>query len=138
MRPRIQRRRAEFERLWAMWPTDLAAELMPASGPDGPTGFRGKILSRRDLCKWLLRAYPRDRKYKFYLDEMVCEAMQVLEHAELVKVSWFKTGSENADPVTVCYSTTRLGAAVLANGNFSQRIKGLVGPGSSNAAPNEP
>jgi hypothetical protein len=114
--------RVQFERLMALSPADLAAELMPAFGPDGPR--HGKDFSSVKLVQWLLRgvrgvggvSHPGIK-----LDAAVQEAMQVLEHAELVR------GIQLRD-VGRRWNTTRLGEAALANGDVRQRINDRTGP----------
>jgi hypothetical protein len=114
--------RVEFERLMALSPADLAAELMPAFGPDGPR--HGKDLSSVKLVQWLFRgvrgvggvSHPGIK-----LDAAVQEAMQVLEHAELVRGIKLRDGGRR-------WNATRLGEAALANGEVRQRIDDRTGP----------
>ncbi len=113
--------RVRFDGLMALSPADLAAELMPAFGPDGPG--HGKNLSSVKLVQWLLRgvrgvggvSHPGLK-----LDGAVQEAMQVLEHAELVRgVQLRDTGRR--------WNATRVGEAALANGDVRQQIKDRTG-----------
>ena len=97
----------------ALSAADLAAELMPAFGPDGPR--RGKELGRVQLISWLARGNPR-MSGRQQLEPAVREAMQVLEHAELVRFRRIQGGGG-------CWNLSRLGEAALANGDFIQRIK---------------
>jgi hypothetical protein len=113
--------RVQFERLMALSPADLAAELMRAFGPDGPR--RGKDLSSVKLVQWLLRgvrgvggvSHPGIK-----LDAAVQEAMQVLEHAELVR------GIQLRD-VGRRWNATRLGEVAVAGGDVRQHIKDRTG-----------
>jgi hypothetical protein len=112
--------RVHFEQLMALSPTDLAAELMPAFGPGGPRG--GKNLNILQLVSWLLRGYrgAGGGSRRQQLVTAVREAVQVLDHAELVQVRHLGSGGS-------LWNATRLGAASLANGDYRQRIKDRPG-----------
>ncbi|OBG97418.1 hypothetical protein A9X05_05385 [Mycobacterium sp. E3298] len=121
-------RDAEFARLVALPPTEeLAAQLMAAFGPDGPK--RGKPLTEYDFIKWVLRRAEftsrgqRAMSFKKLVGP-VREALQVLEHSELVYLSvggegkldnWHPTNrgmvalDEGYDAVAQCISARRLG-----------------------------
>ena len=113
--------RVHFERLMALSPAELAAELMPAFGPDGPA--HGKNLSSVKLVQWLLTgirgiggvSHPGTK-----LNAAVLEALQVLEHAELVRVIQLRDTGRR-------WNATRLGEAALANGDVVQRIEDRTG-----------
>lgn len=77
--------RAEFERLTALPVVDLALELMPAFGPDGPhgTGPNGGI-NILQLLGWVSQTrFPRGISYVRQLLEPVREGVQALDHAGL-------------------------------------------------------
>jgi hypothetical protein len=112
---------AEFERLNALSPADLAVEVMPAFGPDGPHGHgpTGGINILQALF-WLNQAhFPSGISYIRQLQEPVREAIQALDHAGLVMTSAGREGSWTA--------ATRLGLASLADGTLSQRVGGTEG-----------
>jgi hypothetical protein len=112
---------AEFERLNALSPADLAVEVMPAFGPDGPHGHgpNGGINILQALF-WLNQAhFPSGISYIRQLQEPVREAIQALDHAGLVMTSAGREGSWTA--------ATRLGLASLADGTLSQRVGGTEG-----------
>jgi hypothetical protein len=108
-------------------PADLAAELMAAFGPD-------ELPSVRDLALWLLGAHGYHRhsfservrdvnQRERDLNEMtlpISEAVQLLEHAELVNC----THGENPR-----WRATRLGFATMASGKAAvrQRITDRTG-----------
>ncbi len=104
--------RAMFE--WASGAPagDLAAELMPAFGPDGPK--RGQ-LDLGNLTNWL-SGYPPALRL---LRGPMLEAMQLLEDANLVYID------NISDAGSRSWSATRFGLATLANGKAAvrQRIK---------------
>ena len=111
--------RVHFEQLMALSRAEPAEELMPAFGPDGPN--HGKDLNRLLLVGWLLRGYrgAGGVSNRLELDKAVLEALQVLEHAELVQL---RTRSPQR------WNATRLGETALANGgDFRQRIKDRTG-----------
>ncbi len=97
---------------------DLAAELMAAFGPDGvlSVGAYGRGVLESSLVIWLLRAYPKPRgDYIGELRAPISEALQLLEHAELVYHSHYRHSDEHG------WSPTRLGLATLANGKAAVR-----------------
>lgn len=107
----------DFESLMVLSPADLAAELMSAFGPDGPR--HGKDVHTLQLVSWLLRRHRGANKVarpaeKLYA--LVGEAMQVLEHAELVRVT--QRGDRSSH-----WNATRSGTAALADGCVRQQIK---------------
>jgi hypothetical protein len=125
-------------------PADLATDLMVAFGPDGPKG--GNRLGTGDLIKWLFRQYPNPDRYakpsKGYLEQLdrpISEAVQLLEHAELVYVSEVYernsvAGGDLSHTGNVVvpharWSVSRLGWTFLANGTAAvrQRIKDRTG-----------
>ena len=98
-------------------PAELAAELMAAFGSAG-------ALSLGDLCfEWLLgsRGYPKPRDYWDRLLTPLGEALQLLEHAELVYIP--PDNPSQGRPIK--WSATRFGLATMANGktDVRQRIK---------------
>ena len=123
-------------------PADLAAELMPAFGPYGPKGgaaltpgsFENDHISRQDLENWLLHVhgYPElgfaQRSYGKLLHGPIREAVQLLEHAELVYVRYLGSEYDGVDH-WAGWSATRLGLAALAGGKDAvrQRIKDRTG-----------
>ncbi len=112
---------AEFDRLNALSPADLALEVMPAFGPDGPHGHgpNGGINILQALL-WLNQArFPSGISYISQLQEPVREAIQALDHAGLVLTS--------AGPQGAWTSATRLGLASLADGTLNQRVGGTSG-----------
>ncbi len=79
----------------------------------------GKDLNRL-LVGWLLRGYrgAGGVSNRLELDRAVLEALQVLEHADVVQLG---TRSPQG------WSATGLGETALANGDFRQRIKDRTG-----------
>jgi hypothetical protein len=112
---------AEYDRLNALSPADLAVEVMPAFGPDGPHGHgpNGGINILQALF-WLNQAhFPSGISYIRQLQEPVREAIQALDHAGLVMTSAGREGSWT--------SATRLGLAALADGTLSRHVGGTEG-----------
>jgi hypothetical protein len=116
--------RVNFERLMALSTTDLAAELMPAFGSDGPKP--GKDLNHLVLVSWLLGGYRGAGGVSSRLqpDRAVIEALQVLEHADLVT-------SRTTSPQR--WNASRLGAAAWPTA--ITRNASRAGPADSRSRP---
>jgi hypothetical protein len=98
---------AEIEWLSSLPAADLAAEMMPAFGPDGPR-VPGGGLGILQVMTWLMSSYPRGNKGLSRLLPAACEGVQVLENAGLVQV--LQRGSDGSvGRLTV----TRLGERAL-------------------------
>ncbi len=105
-------------------PAELAAELMQAFGPD-PTR-RVPWRTHYDFGEWMLRGYPKRPGLIVParpVREPLSEAVQLLEHAELIYLRAISTDGERE------WSATRLGLATLADGKAAvrQRIKDRTG-----------
>ena len=122
--------RAEYARLMALPPADLAAVLMPAFGPNGAKvtdrswvnpGARGGS-DEAQFVSWLLRDCRIGAPiFKDPSRSRLLQAVQVLEHAGLVYVEWMSdTGARHR-------KATQLGLAVLANGDVNQHINSAAG-----------
>jgi hypothetical protein len=104
-------------------PAELATELMSAFGPDGPRA--GQQVSSYDVTEWMFREYPKQTGIFVAarpVNEAISEAVQLLEHSELIYLRWFS----NDYPV---WSVTRLGTETLRTGKdaIRQRIKDRTG-----------
>jgi hypothetical protein len=104
-------------------PAELAMELMTAFSSDGP--HRGTHVSSYDLIEWMFRDYPKQTGIFVAarpVNESISEAVQLLEHSELIYLRWFS----NDYPV---WSVTRLGTATLRSGKDAvrQRITDRTG-----------
>ncbi|WP_131811339.1 hypothetical protein [Mycobacterium kubicae] len=104
-------------------PAELAPELMAAFGPDAPR--RVPRLAVADLSDWMFRRYPKQTGFVVQarpVRESIYEAVQLLEHSELVYIRWT---SDNE----CSWSATRFGLTTLANGKAAvrQRIKDRTG-----------
>lgn len=100
---------------------ELAAELMAAFAPPGP-GRPVTGLHVNHIGAWLFRGYHHPTRFAPDVAIPVREAVQLLEHAELVFIGI--TGSGNLE-----WTATRLGLATLADGKAAvrQRIKDRTG-----------
>jgi hypothetical protein len=105
---------AAIARLVALPPAELAVELMPALGPEGPRGqgpnHGPNILQ---IMIFLLKDIPRGASHMTELTEPVREGLQVLEHAELVLRPTRGTGT--------WFNATRQGEAASLTGLCSSR-----------------
>ncbi|OBI15696.1 hypothetical protein A5712_27605 [Mycobacterium sp. E2327] len=117
----------EAERLMTLSPAELAAVLMPAFGPHGavPSArpLPGNPVSLRcvELAGWLFSGAPPPSGSPLAprLEGALREAVQVLEHAELVYLSGQGESISNQK-----WSATRSGLSALAKGEavVRQRI----------------
>ena len=103
----------EIERLRALSVDDLAADLLPGLGPDGPT--HGTSVWPQQLCQYLLRDYPgAGRMDTLELMARVNRALDTLDDAGLVR-----TISVQRTPL---WQITSLGERVLAEGTVRERL----------------
>jgi hypothetical protein len=114
---------------------EVAAEVMAAFGPGGP-GAGGDGLTRDKLVEWLFRDYPKpgapgggiftvNTAASYPVGKPVLEALQLLEHAELVMYEhWFDQNYPQ-----LAWLATRLGTSTLAEGKAAirQRIAQRTG-----------
>jgi hypothetical protein len=124
--------RASVERMTGLPAAELAAVLMPAFGTDGPKP--GDTLQLRDLAQVVLHTcevrFSEFSSYRDMLDQPLLEAVQMLEHAELVCVQPRYSGSGSGTRFLAAeWSATRFGLATLANGKDAvrQRITDRTG-----------
>jgi hypothetical protein len=105
----------EIERLRALSVDDLAVNLLPGLGPDGPT--HGQSVTRQQLCRYLLPDHPGAGQMDT-LDLMaaVRRALDRLHGAGLVD-----TISVQREPY---WQITPLGETTLADGTARQRLTG--------------
>jgi hypothetical protein len=108
---------AEFERLNALPGPDLAVEVMPAFGPDGPKAARGTAgLQIIQVLTWLVRSEPRGMEYMSKLQQPAREAIQLLINAGLIA---------NAGPgktKSTYWCATRQGETALAEGTVRKYL----------------
>jgi hypothetical protein len=105
---------AETERLRSLLPADLAAEIMPAFGPDGK--FGGDDLNVLMICNWLLRAHSGHGVLQ--LRDRATAALHLLEDSGLIEnLSRARTGAGAAR-----LRATPLGREALASGTVRERL----------------
>ena len=103
----------EIERLRALYVDDLAVEVFPGLGPEGPT--HGASVWPQQLCNYLLAGYPgAGRMDTLDLMAAVNKALDRLEGAGLVR-----TISVQRTPL---WQITPLGERVLAEGTVRERL----------------
>ena len=105
-------------------PGELAAELMSAFAPEAAVS-RASWLAASEFSDWMFRGFPERRGMIVRarpVQESILEAIQLLEHSELVYVRWIQDNESR-------WSATRLGLATLATGKTAvrQRIKDRTG-----------
>ena len=103
----------EIARLRGLSVDDLAVDLFPGLGPDGPT--HGESVTRQKLCRYLLADHPGAGQMDT-LDLMapVARALDRLEGLGLVT-----TISVQREPF---WQITPLGETTLANGTLRERL----------------
>jgi hypothetical protein len=107
--------KVEIDRLRALSIDDLAADLLPGLGPDGPT--HGTSVWPQQLCKYLLRDYPgAGQMQTLDLLAAVNRALDLLEDVRLVSAM-----SVQRTPV---WRITPLGERALAEGDVRERLSG--------------
>jgi len=105
----------EIERLRALPVDDLAPDVLPGLGPDGPT--HGTSVRVQQLCGYLLRDYPgAGQMDTLDLLAPVTRALDVLDDAGLVSPI-----SVQRTPV---WRITPLGERALAEGDVRDRLRG--------------
>jgi hypothetical protein len=115
--------RAEVERLRALSPAGLAAEIMPIFGPEGPPvrklwwGARG--IEVLQICDWLMRSQGRGYRQRPRLRTSVTRGLHLLEGAGLIENGrrWAQPGS-----LAATLRATTLGQTALAEGSVPQYL----------------
>ena len=107
---------AEIERLISLPVADLAAEMMPAFGPDGPRVPGGGV-GILQVLSWLMSSYPRGNKNLSRLLPAGREGIQALERAGLVQIL-----QRGEDGSAGRLNVTRLGQAALAGDSVRQHL----------------
>jgi hypothetical protein len=106
--------RVEIERLRALPVDDLAVDLLPGLGPEGPT--HGTSIRVQQLCEYLLKDYPgAGNMDTLNLTAAVNEALDMLDDAGLVAPI-----SVQRTPV---WRITGLGKSALAEGDVRERLR---------------
>ncbi|OBK93243.1 hypothetical protein A5645_20080 [Mycobacterium asiaticum] len=104
-------------------PAELAVELLAVFDPEVPR--RAAVLALSDFSDWMFRGFPERTGLILRarpVQESILEALQLLEHSELLYVRWI-TDNEFR------WSATRLALATLATGKSAvrQRIRDRTG-----------
>jgi hypothetical protein len=106
---------AESKRLAALPVHELAAEVMPAFGPNGIDAKSGHRQGPMEAVAWLLPDAPV--KYRQPILGPVIEALDVLEHANLVT-----RGSFGSKGKASTYHASRLGETALTDGTVRTQL----------------
>ena len=106
--------KVEIERLRGLSVDDLAADLLPGLGPDGPT--KGASVWPQQLCQYLLKDYPgAGRMDTLDLTVAVNRALDRLEQVGLVSpISVQRTPN---------WRITPFGETTLAEGDVRERLR---------------
>jgi hypothetical protein len=116
---RSQEAAAEVEsrRLAGLPVADLAAEVLPAFGPEGINAGGGGQEGPMEVAKWLLASTSSKAKYKGVILGPVVEALQLLDNKGLVGRRSFGASSSGST-----YDLTRLGKEALADGSVEKYL----------------
>jgi hypothetical protein len=109
---------AESERLATLPVADLAAEILPAFGPEGIHTSAGHQRGAMQVTEWLFASTSAKVKYRQPVLGPVIEGLQALENAGLLSRRSFGGSSSSAST----YSITRAGEEALAGGSARQRL----------------
>jgi hypothetical protein len=107
---------AEVERLEGLSADELAAELMPAFGPDGAKSKGEQGTPPMQVIQWLIRDHPYHPSLMPLVDA-VLTALEKMAAAGLLsrRGSGIGTGAET-------YRLTPLGESTLTDGSVGQRL----------------
>ena len=103
---------AESDRLGGLSAKELAVEVMPAFGAEGP-GKDGKEIGTLQVGIFLMRDRPRGSAYLKPLVDPIRESLQVLENAGLIVEKVRGIGG-------AMVSATRAGEEALGDGSYKQ------------------
>ncbi len=106
--------KAEAERLVSLPALELAVEIMPAFGSEGPGRGNPPELNLLQLGTWLMRSQRRSARYLRDLERPIRAAVQALEVAGLVQ----HRGQSNR------LLATAAGQEALANGTAADQLVG--------------
>jgi hypothetical protein len=103
----------EIDRVKTLDVADLAAQLLPAMGRDGPGA--GHTMRQQQLCEYMLRdVLPSGNLKALEVMSRVTRALDMLEGAGLVEPTWLQRS-----PV---WRITPLGESTLAEGTVRARL----------------
>jgi len=109
---------AQSERLAGLPVAELAAEVMPAFGPEGIGGRPGHRRGAIEVTEWLFRDSSAKARYRQPTLGPVMEALQALENVGLLEGRSF--GGSGSGATT--YSATRAGEEALADDTVSRAL----------------
>jgi hypothetical protein len=107
--------KAEADRLAALPVPELAVEILPAFGPDGP-GKGEKEIGTLQVGMFLMDDFPRGNQFVKPLVEPIREGFQALQNAGLIELRVHNTGGSNV-------RSTRLGLEAIEAGNAGEYLK---------------
>jgi hypothetical protein len=108
--------KVEADRLVALSVPELAAEILPAFGPDGP-GKGGKETGTLQVGMYLMREFPRGNQHVKQLVQPIREGIQALENAGLIELRVHNIGGSNV-------RVTRAGLEAIETNSAAQHLTG--------------
>jgi hypothetical protein len=112
----------EVDRLIGLPVAELAAEVLPAFGPEGPGKDGAKSIGTFQIAMFLMRDFSRGKQNFKEMLGPVREATQALEHAELVEIRLPDNSGVGARA-----KATRLGLATIADGSVAEKLAARTG-----------
>ncbi len=106
--------KAEADRLLALPVAEVAAEILPAFGPEGP-GKGDKEIGSLQVGMFLMRDFPRGNQFVKPLLDPIREGIQALENAGLVERKVRSIGGSTV-------SSTRLGLEAIEKGTAREHL----------------
>jgi hypothetical protein len=108
--------KTEADRLVGLPVPELAAEVLPAFGSDGP-GKGDKEIGTLQIGMFLMDDFPQGRQFIRQLVDPIHEGIQALENAGLIERRVRNIGGSTV-------SVTRAGLAAIESGTAAEALKG--------------
>jgi hypothetical protein len=112
----------EADRIAGLPVAEVAVEILPAFGPEGPGKGGTKSIGTFQIGMFMMRDYPRGNQYMKELLAPIREGTQALEHAGLIEIRATNNGG-----VAERAMVTRLGLATIEDGSAAEKLTARAG-----------